>query len=565
MDTFKVGTPVYQALESGLKNKKLNDKDIDKIEAAIAADGSVDADEAALLDALKSKQAFSLSDGTHTRDVKTSVMLFDEKAVSDFDVGFVRFADGKLVDDTVVLPDAASFKAMYTKDKQSKNAALALVIKAYAQGQHKPAKLLIQALDSPSRLELARWVTDYEVKEKTKIKHRGLARAIMLLAADGPNLRALLQRGKAQDIRVLVKLLEVSDPYLREKLLTVLFTRPSWSHKGAKGKYTDPDAWGKPPDNENYDALQPRFDTQLKLFEAIMKHPHKGLRATGLKQAEILLHTAKLASNETKEDPTGMGMRSYDRRQMDPYRAEFLEEVAKIRADDDRIRVAGLLGNDDHEYAQRAAHLDRYYGNFGDAEASRQYQARIQAAIASGLSSHPAEFVTFMKKLEQEFDHDDLVTSITQLLDPPGKEAARRFYELLTKLTNTIKDTDLRLEKRQEAAYALGKFYGAASVAAKHLPDPGMNLILRLLEMGTSKLPGVKEVPGSIKAKAIDWIDANFTEEGKIRGQQKATRAEVQAQMDEAQEELMAIDGSGSEFEAQFLTGRSYYEKPEYR
>ncbi len=84
MGTIRTNSQVYEAVQhaqddytlGGLRSKNITNSEVNDIENAIIADGQVDAGEAQLLEALKSKTSFTISDGKQSTHIAQPVLRF---------------------------------------------------------------------------------------------------------------------------------------------------------------------------------------------------------------------------------------------------------------------------------------------------------------------------------------------------------------------------------------------------------------------------------------------------------------------------------------------------------
>lgn len=558
---IKVDTNTLERVQKAVKNKKISAEELDSIQQAMAADHTLSPEEQQLLTAIKDHLDVTLTDGKKSTKINlTHVDLgFVDDAINIPPTGPVRLEQQKLVEDLPKVPSSAEFANQLKQNpKQTINDIQAL---------WKHPALRGEVFDHIKQLAIEEQILLAKASLKDPLPHKLQQKLLRLLQKDKP-LTTLLHSNQPASYEVLAKMLEQSSGSHRSVMLALLMDPPRWDKPGKAI-------------TSKYNSYKPTLSQQLQLFEALMKTKDVAFRTELLKQAHEWTERIDLMRGYSKEDPTGMdvdvsdrmgGMGIYER----AHRWHYQQRVDEIKAGKKPPKsITDTIYPHAWEYARRAEILDDYFGVYPSQGLEKQFQKSLQAAIGDGLATDPVQLVDYLRENSDKFSHEDLSGLITLMLNPPNPEASLGFYRVLEQTVADVTNTTLSPEKRKNAAYALGKYLGAAAAVAERLPEPSRGMLFYVLSLGLDQLPIVGKltsykqklpgVPGAAKTFLLDKLDAVFN--GKEREAVKKARQAIFDMVDGVHESIMRVDAkeNQSDFEQEYIAGRSFYQQTNYR
>ncbi|PKL75821.1 MAG: hypothetical protein CVV27_13415 [Candidatus Melainabacteria bacterium HGW-Melainabacteria-1] len=566
---IRVSTQTLKAVEKAVSNKYLSKDDLDKIEKTLAADKVLSPDEKLLLDAIKDRKDITLTDGKQSSAISlTRVDLGFGDDLPAIQPGPVKLENKRLVADGPPTPPPAppaptlpTVVALKASLRQHPGQVIAELNKLWEQEGSRPELLrLIRKLPTDSQIVLAAAARQSALPDQ-------ITKTLVSDLSSTQDIKRMVQSNKNQNFEALAWVIEKSNDSRQRQLLESLFDQPRWGSKGQlEGKHS---------------YFKPTLSHQLQLHDALMKSPNIELRSQMLKQSVELNHRLEIMRGYSEEDPTGMevsrydragGMGIYERAHRTHYKARLAEIEAGQKPPES---IKDTIYPQAWEYARRAEELDDYFGAFPSDGLSKQFRKSLQGNIGQGLATDSVQLVDYLREHGDKFSHEDLSGLIGLMLNPPNPEAALGFYKVIEKTVADATNPALPAERRQSAAYALGKYMGAAAAVAERLPEPSRGMLFFAITIGLDALPGVgkitaykqkfPKVPGGAKDYLLDKFDALVN--GKERDAVRKARKAILDMLDGVQESMMRVDAKEKQhaLESAYITGRDFYEQRQYR
>ena len=559
---IQVSSQTFKAVQQAIQNKSISQAELEGIEQTLAEDKVLTDDERHFLQALKDHQDITIKDGTQTAAIPLARLTVDfvSSDLSIPEAGPVAWKNHALVSEAPAWPSAQEIQA---KLRQNPVQALEHLNHLWQAADQAEGRKLLQGLPDADRILLAKASLDQPVDA-------GLSQVVLKSLEKTPVIKTLLAGQTPQDTNVLAQMIEKMGPTRRKQTLPLFFDGPRWDASGQI--------------SSKYNAFQPTMQQQIRLLTALMKTGDAPLRADMIKLG--LERGQRLESMRTTSevDPTGMDVKPWDRN------SKIRDVYAQQRLGRSPEQVA-ISSPHASEYTRRAEILEQYLGEFprvsqDDATMLKPLRPPLQAAIADGLANRSTGLIHEMKSHPEHFSHEDLSGALVYLLNPPNPEASKGFYQVIKQTLAEVQNPALSAQQRQKAAYALGKYMGAAVAAADRLPEPAKGLLYYAVALGLDLVPGlankllkkddaagpaagtkpkseteVPDVPGPVKEFMLEKVDKL------VNGKEQETVAKARQEIWKMQDDLQILIGQvdsqaeNSELEQEFIAGRDFYLK----